>query len=195
MKRIPRKTKKIDISDLGSFEAIYKNLALPVTKFIIKRMSGNTDAAEEVFSRTITAVLEGWNKFENKSTYYTWICRIALNKMADYYREQVNRSSRFVAPFLEDIANIESQELTPDEKLALQELCISVRSCLELLPEEKRKLLYLRYWKDLSVKQIANLLGTSERAAEGKIYRAKKLLGEEINTRHPELGKVYQSRE
>ena len=150
MKKTTHKSKqKIDVSDLGSFETMYKNLALPLTKFIIKRMGGEVESAEEVFSRTITAALEGWNTFENKSTYYTWICRIALNKIADYYREQINRNSKFIAPLLDDIAHIDSGGLLPEEKMALQELKASIHSCLHLLPEGKRTLLYLRYWKVL----------------------------------------------
>jgi len=161
-------------------------------KFIVKRMGANTEATEEIFSRTITAAWEGWNTFEHKSTYFTWVCRIALNKIADYYREQINRRSVFIAPLLEDIAQFKSKEPTPEEKLALHELRASIRACIFILPEEKRELLYLRYWKRLTIKQIAKQFNISERAIEGRIYRARQNLGEIIASKHPELVKVYE---
>ena len=41
-----------------SFEAIYRLLALPVLKFIVKKMGGDQEAAEEIFGRTISAAWE-----------------------------------------------------------------------------------------------------------------------------------------
>ena len=173
------------------FELVYRNLASPLTGFIIKKTGGNKEAVDEVFSRTISAAWQGFHTFKHKSSYFTWICRIALNKIADYYRGQVNESSHFIAPFLEDVAFIEDPNIRPDEKLALDELRVSIRNCLNLLPKEKRNLLYLRYWEDLTIKQIAKQTGTSERAIEGKIYRAKNLLKKLFETNYPETSKVF----
>ena len=142
-------------------------------KFVVKKMGGDTNAAEEVFSETIIAAWKGFNTFQYKSKFFTWLCRIALNKTADYYRSQIHYRSRFIAPSLEDFANIKDKSITPEEKASLEELRNCVLECLNLLPEEKRKLLYLRFWKDMTIKGIANTFGISERAAEGKIYRAK----------------------
>lgn len=155
------------------FATLYKNFALPLTKFLIKKMGGDQHATEEVFSQTILAAWKGWHTFESRSTYFTWLCRIALNKMADYYRDQVNERSRRVYPTLKTWANVKDQHLTPEEKACLEELRKNVHECLDLLPPETRQLLYLRYWEEMTIASIADLLGISERAAEGKIYRAR----------------------
>lgn len=178
-----------------SFVTVYNKLALPLTKFIVKHVGGDQQVAEEVFSRTVVAAYEGFHTFKHKSSYFTWLCRIALNKIADYYREQVNQRSGIIVPFLEEIAFIQDDHLTPDEKLALHELKASVRECLDLLPIEKRQLLYLRYWRDLTIKQIAKQFGISERAVEGRIYRSKQLLKEKVLNEHPEIAKVYREKE
>ena len=73
----------------------------------------------------------------------------------------------------------------------LDELRSSVRSCIKLLPEDKKRLLFLRYWKELTIKQIAKQLGISERAVEGKLYRARKKINEIIFTYHPEILPEY----
>lgn len=160
-------------------------------KFIVKRMGGNQDAAEEVFSQTVEAALKGWYAFENKSSYFTWICRIALNKMADYYRHQINEKSVIIAPGFEILAKIGSTELSPEEKMALDELKSCILECLKLLPPEKRQLLYLRYWKELSHKEIAKIMGLTERAVEGQLYRAKQALKLVIEEKYPDLSLAY----
>ena len=173
------------------FELIYKKFALPLTKFIVKKVGGDQETVEEVVSRTWAAAWKGWNTFENKSSYFTWICRIALNKLADYYRGQVHEQSLFIAPLLEEIAKIETKEPSAEEKLALHELRASIRSCIKLLPEEKRQLLYLRYWRQLTIKEIAKALGVSERSIEGRLYRARESLKKVFNLQYPDLEKVY----
>jgi RNA polymerase sigma factor (sigma-70 family) len=155
------------------FEKVYKELALPLTKFVMKRMGANEKEVEEVVEETVIAAWRGWNTFEHKSSYFTWLCRIALNKIADYYHDQVNRNSRIVVPLIDALTEPEGNTLSPEEGLALKELRASVNSCLNLMSPEKRRLLQFRYWYDLSYSEIGKILGISERAVEGQIYRAK----------------------
>jgi RNA polymerase sigma factor (sigma-70 family) len=156
-----------------SFQKVYRQLALPLTKFVIKRIGGDETAVEEVLSATMVAAWKGWNTFQHKSSYFTWLCRIALNKIADYYRDQVNSKSGIVVPLIEGITKVDPNSLSIEEKLVLDELRHGVNECLNLLPPDKRQLLQYRYWEDLSLNQIAKLMGTSERAVEGRLYRAR----------------------
>lgn len=144
-----------------------------MTKFIARKIGAEQEAVEEVFSETVLAALNGWHTFKHKSSYFTWLCRIALNKIADYYRDQVHERSIIVVPTLKEFANLESKEISPEERLALSELRKSVNDCLNLLPPEKRRLLHLRYWREFATREIAKTLGVSVRAAEGKLYRAR----------------------
>ena len=171
----------------NGFESVYKHLALPLTKFIIKHVGGDPNAVDEVLSATMIAAWRGWGTFKHKSSYFTWLCRISLNKIADYYHDQVNNKSKLVVPLIDAIASIDTKNLSPEEEMALNELRKSVNDCLNLLPPDKRKLLQFRYWYDLSYSEISNLLGISERAVEGKIYRAKHDFAKvwSKNTNHP----------
>lgn len=156
-----------------TFSEEFEKLMVPLTKFIIKRVSGDSQAKEEVLSATMIAAWKGWNTFKHKSTYFTWLCRIALNKIADYYHDQVHEGSRIVVPLIDSLTDADPKSLSPEELLALGELRTSVNDCLNLLSPEKRKLLQFRYWYDLSYNEIAKILGISERAVEGQLYRAR----------------------
>lgn len=122
---------------------------------------------------TMVAAWRGLRTFRFKSSYFTWLCRIALNKIADYYRDQVHQGSRIVVPLIDAITQKDEESLSPEENLALKELRKSVNDCLNLLPYEKRRLLWFRYWKDMSYAEISRIMGISERAVEGKLYRVK----------------------
>lgn len=157
-----------------SFESVYKSISGPLKRFIAKRAGQDEQVVEEIFSATMTAAWTGFKTFEKKSSYFTWICRIALNKIADYYRHEIHSRSTFMAPLLEDL--VEPEAMSPLEQLALSELQTTVQRALGLLPESSRKILHLRYWEDASLTEIAKLLNISPKAAESKLYRARKAL-------------------
>jgi RNA polymerase sigma-70 factor (ECF subfamily) len=155
------------------FDEFYKKLALPLTKFVMKRIGADKGDVDEIVEETFVAAWRGWNSFEHKSSYFTWLCRIALNKTADYYHDQVNKRSGIIVPLIEAISKADKKSLSPEESLALKELRKSVNDCLNLLPTERRRLLWFRYWKDMSYDEISKIMGISKRAVEGQIYRAK----------------------
>lgn len=157
----------------AEFESLYKKWVSPLTRFVFKKIGSNPDVADDIIATTFEAAWKGYKSFKHKSSFFTWLCRIALNKIADYYHDQVHEGSRIVVPLIDAVTQIDKKNISPEEYLALKELRISVNNCLNLLPYKKRKLLWFRFWRDMSYAQIAKLMGTSERSVEGKIYRAK----------------------
>jgi RNA polymerase sigma factor (sigma-70 family) len=157
-----------------NFEELYPRLSDSVTRFIAKRSGATPEIVEEIASQTMVSAWKGWHTFKHKSSYLTWVCRIALNKLADYYRSQFNRQSTFIAPFIESL--IEPELPNFEEKIALDELKVSVSRWLTLLSPENRRLLQLKYWEEATNAQIAQVLGVSTKAVENKLYRARKSL-------------------
>ncbi len=155
------------------FESIYKSVSTPLFRFIAKRIGADQETANEIFQETIVAGWKGLKTFRHKSSYFTWLCRIALNKIADYYHDQINSRSGIIVPLIDELIQTDGKSLSPEEKMALEELKMSVNNCLNLLPYKKRRLLWFRYWKDMSYAEIAKFLGISERAVEGRLYRAR----------------------
>lgn len=156
------------------YERLYKQFLSPLTRFVFKKIGSDPYQADIIVSETFEAAWKGYKTFKHKSSFFTWLCRISLNKIADYYRDQINTRSRIVFPTLKKLSQIKSNDIAIDEKMALDELKQSVNNVLDLLPEDKRKLLQFRYYKDLSYKEISIIMQISPRAVEGKLYRAKK---------------------
>lgn len=156
------------------FNILYKKFLSPLTRFVFKKIGSDPENADIIVSETFEAAWKGYKTFKHKSSFFTWLCRISLNKIADYYRDQIHRRSHLVVPTLKQLSQIESKDIAVDERLALDEMRAKVNEVLNLLPENKRKLLQYRYYKDLSYKEISIVMKLSPRAVEGKIYRAKK---------------------
>lgn len=161
-----------------NFKYYYKKSVSPLTRFVFKKIGSDPEVADQIITETFSAAWKGYKTFRHKSSFFTWLCRIALNKIADYYKDQINNRSHFIVPTLKNLSKIEAiagsdPAMLPEERFVLNELRDKVNQVLNLLPENKRKLLQYRYWHDLSYKEISIILHISPRAVEGKIYRAK----------------------
>jgi RNA polymerase sigma-70 factor (ECF subfamily) len=168
-------------------EKLYLKFSRPVLKFALKRNGGDLDVAQEVVQETFIAALKSFHTFHHKSSYFTWLCKIALNKLADYYRHQVHYRSKFIVPTLNQLNSIVDPALTLEEKISLDELRSAVNSSLNLLPFEYRRLLHLKYYRQLSGKEIGILLNLSPRQLEGRLRRARLALAKVVSTLHPDL--------
>lgn len=158
---------------ISRFESLYNKSISPLTRFVFSKIGSDPYVADQIVTETFTAAWKGYKTFRHKSSFFTWLCRIALNKIADYYKDQINDRSHIIVPTLKRLSQIESNELPIEERLVLDELRNKVNGVLNLLPEEKRKLLWFKYYKELSYKEISIILKISPRAVEGKLYRAK----------------------
>ncbi len=154
-------------------------------KSLLKRSGGDWEAASEAVQEAYLAAIKSYHTFRHKSSYFTWLCRIGLNKLADYYRDQVNKQSKVVVPTIEAFNNIFDPNLSPEEQVALDELKSALGKCLDQLPQKYRRLLQLKYYEELSNSEICVRLHLPTRSLEGKLYRAKKALAKEYKKSSP----------
>jgi RNA polymerase sigma-70 factor (ECF subfamily) len=88
---------------------------------------------------------------------------------------------------LDQINNFLDPQASPEEKLVLDELRADVNKCLDLLPPEYRRLLHLKYYQQLSNRDISLRLHLSPRKVEGRLYRARHRLASVIAAASPHL--------
>lgn len=134
------------------------------------------EVSQEVLQETWVAALKSYKTFRHKSSYFTWLCKISLNKLADYYRLQVRHRSKVIVPSVAAFNRLVDPKLSLEEKRSLEELKEKVNASLNLLPREYRQLLQMKYYDELTNKQISVKLSLPQRSLEGKLYRAKKTL-------------------
>ena len=164
-----------------------KSLIDKILRFILKRNGGDMDVAREVVQNTFLSAIKSYHTFHHKSSYFTWLCKIALNKLADYYRHQVHYRSKIVIPALNQFNSLIDPGLSLEEKASLTQLREAVNSCLNLLPGQYRRLLHLKYYRQLSGKEICLILQLTPRQLEGRIRRARIALAKVVSSLHPEI--------
>jgi RNA polymerase sigma-70 factor, ECF subfamily len=154
------------------FEDLYERFAADLFSFLVYR-SGNRSLAEEVLGDTFEQVIRSRRRFDaRRGSAKSWIYAIALNKLRDQLRRQdVERRAleRSVAGAPRDAGGLEPID-DRDE----------VMRALALLSEDEREAVSLRFGGDLTVPELAKVIGESATTAEGRLYRGLRKLRQEL---------------
>ena len=156
-----------------AFAALYERLAGPVAGYL--RARGVPDV-EDATSEVFLAVLTGVARFEGDGDHFrAWVFTIAHRRAVDRWR----RASR--TPHIEPIEEAPAPVVASAEDDALDALGTSqVLALLDRLSPDQRDVLTLRFVADLSLEQVALVLGKREGAIKSLQHRALARLRQEI---------------
>lgn len=130
------------------------------------------DLFQDVFIKIITTLRQ--KKYTEYGKFSSWVMRIAHNLVIDYFRQSKNDNTvsndeiefdLFANSSLELEESIEAQMI---DKQTLEE----VKGLIGLLPQGQRDVVLMRFYQDLSFKEIADITGVSINTALGRMRYA-----------------------
>ncbi len=170
------KNVKEETGSREKFIEIYHQSFDYVYSFVFARTAGDAQTSEEIVQETFTAAYASMNRFNNNSSYRTWLCGIAKNKLMDYYR-RVASLQRKVMPGHIDISEVPS-EWNIEEVVFMGERKQYVIKALASINPIYRYALVMKYLDGYSTKEIAGILKRSPKAVDGILQRAKSSFAE-----------------
>ena len=163
--------------DMGAFTRLVESYQAPVYN-LCYRMLGNAaeaeDAAQETFLRAYTRL----HTYDPRRPFSTWLLSIASHYCIDCLRRR-----RVTWVPLEDLGDGQwtSGSLpAPEEALIQEEARDEVQRLIDRLPPPDRAVVVLRYWYDLSLREIAQVMGTTESAVKSRLFRARRALAQAV---------------
>ncbi len=150
---------------------------------VILKMCANADDAAELTQETFVKVIENIDKFEGRSSFYTWAFRIAVNLTLNYCQrsgrlglksldaeddEHYGQARRQLKEFLNDDSSPD-----PAAVAANKELCEIVLKALMKLDEAQRTVVVLRDIEGMSYAQIAKVLDIELGTVRSRLSRAR----------------------
>ncbi|MGH7857275.1 MAG: RNA polymerase sigma factor [Candidatus Binatia bacterium] len=160
-----RLVERLRRGDRAAAHSFYETHASKIRRFILQALGGGSDAdADDLLHETFLGLAEALPYFRGQSSLYTFACAIAHRKVASFFRSR-RRRERFAASLPEP----PPAEAPSDEHGDL-------RRALRKLKVEQREVLYLKYVESFSVREIASVVQTSERAVESLLARGRRKL-------------------
>lgn len=140
--------------------------------YIVKEEDLANDLFQETYLRIITKMQSG--RYADTGKFIWWMTRIAHNVIIDYYRSQ--KSNHIVeAPKDNDLSNLKGNSVMDsnrESELTNAQVLADVRRLMDALPESQREVVFMRYFQELSFKEIAEITGVSINTSLGRMRYA-----------------------
>lgn len=135
-----------------------------------KAKEDHEDLAADSIAAAFKNIKEG--KFDSqKATLETYVFRIAFNKIADFIEHEKKHN-----PINQDPEKAPEPYFTEDDPLEKEEERAHLRTVLKQLPTKYQEVLYLKYYEELPVREISDVIGLPPRRVSERIHYALKLL-------------------
>ncbi|MDR1203211.1 MAG: sigma-70 family RNA polymerase sigma factor [Tannerellaceae bacterium] len=149
----------------------YKSSIHSYIYFIVRNKDLTEDIFQETFVKVITTIKQG--RYTENGKFKAWITRIAHNLIIDYFRQE--RSENTVSN--DDVEvdlfnNIKLCDGTIEDMIVRNQVLSDVKKLIQHLPDSQREVLEMRYYQDLSFKEIADITGVSINTALGRMRYA-----------------------
>lgn len=157
-----------------AFDILLKRHQDKVFNYIFKIVK-NEDIANDIFQDTfvkaIITIKQG--RYTENGKFPAWISRIAHNLIIDYYRQE--KSENMQSCDVEDVDILNKKELseeTIEDVIITDQIHSDVKHLVKILPDLQREVLLMRYYKNMSFKEIAEATGVSINTALGRMRYA-----------------------
>ncbi len=172
-----------DLDGFGELHRRYFSRVVGVVEGILSDRSGAEDTAQIAY----LAALKALPRLADRDRFYPWLRRIAVNRAIEEKR-RLDRKKRLHSSWVDagqadgETGSAPSAAL---DSLVRRERAELVREALEELPEGMRSAVVLRYFDELPMSRIAEVLGCEEVTARTQVFRGLRKLGrilEEMTT-------------
>ena len=160
--------------DCKAFDVLIERYKNRVYTYIFHQVRDeyiSDDIFQETFVKAIITIKQG--RYVENGKFLAWITRIAHNLIIDYFRQEKSENLQSCDDQEVNILNRrELSEDTIEDDMVLSQIHADVRNLVQALPESQREVLMMRYYKNMSFKEIADSTNVSVNTALGRMRYA-----------------------
>lgn len=178
--------RKAQSGDFEAFNTLIEAYNDKIYNLAVK-LSGNRHDAEDILQETFLKAVDNIDKFRGESSFGTWLYAIAVNAVRAYYQNKKKAELKPIDDYLPQGhgGNNNQKEMfdwdDPHNLLETKELNFIIDEALAKMPHKYSMPFILRYYEDMSVKDVARALHLSVAAAKSRILRARLALRERLS--------------
>ena len=141
----------------------------------IRMMVKDNDVADDIFQETfikaVRVIDEG--RYTDNGKFLSWVLRIAHNQVIDHFRaRKQSRQVNEADAGYDVLGSLRIAEPTVEDRIVSEQIGQDIRRLVAHLPEEQRQVVEMRYYSNLSFKEIAEQTGVGINTALGRMRYA-----------------------
>ena len=172
--------------DEAAYAVLIERHQGPIHGFIFRSV-GDVETARDLTQEVFVKAWFALGRVRERARFSTWLFQIAANLCRDHAKSKATRNARMTNPMgrEKDDGSIEERDfphpgLPPDKQALMNETMEALHRAIAALPVELREAFILGAIDQLPHKEISSILGISPKAVEVRIYRARKILTEQL---------------
>jgi RNA polymerase sigma-70 factor (ECF subfamily) len=154
--------------DEAALRELLRRYERPLSSFIYRHTAGRD--VQDIFQETWLRVVRQAARFDAAARFSTWLFQIAINLCRDWHRRQ------------RDTEALDEQFASERDEAADTERRLDTLRLLARLPEDQREVLILRFFHDLSEKEVAELVGCPLGTVKSRMHHALAKLGQLVKS-------------
>ncbi|MDD6797141.1 MAG: RNA polymerase sigma factor [Bacteroides sp.] len=151
------------------YEQVVRKYADMVTRICVMRC-GNVEDAKDCFQNVFIKLYTADKDFETEEYLKAWLIQVAIHQCTDFHRQAWNRK----VALEDDISKFEELGVVTDGSTQGSELFLLVKQ----LPEKYSNVIYLYYYEEYSISEIAKMLDSNENTIKSILKRGRDKLKE-----------------
>ena len=141
----------------------------------IRMMVKNNEIADDIYQETFIKVVKFINegRYKDNGKFLSWVLRIAHNQVIDHFRQMKQQNNISEADAGYDILNAKKfADPSVEDKIVNEQIESDLRKLIEQLSEEQKEVVMMRYFDEMSFKEIAEQTNVSINTALGRMRYA-----------------------
>lgn len=141
----------------------------------IRMMVKNNEIADDIYQETFIKVVKFINegRYKDNGKFLSWVLRIAHNQVIDHFRQMKQQNNISEADAGYDILNAKKfADPSVEDKIVNEQIESDLRKLIEQLSKEQKEVVMMRYFDEMSFKEIAEQTNVSINTALGRMRYA-----------------------
>ncbi|WP_372806349.1 RNA polymerase sigma factor [Pontiella sp.] len=149
-------------------------------------MTSNREDAEDLTQDVFVKAFEALPRFRGKSSFYTWLYRIAVNKTINYRKKRNRNRALSLDAFdqeikTDDVYHDLTTKGSPLRSISLSELQIKLNEALQNLSDKHRTVVVLHDMQGIPHEEIAQMVGASVGTVRSRLFYARRQMQSELS--------------
>lgn len=141
----------------------------------------NTEDAEEIAQDVFVKVNANLENFGGQSSIKTWIYKITINQCLDFIKSKQRKKRSFLSSMFSGNENLSIPDFNhPGIQLEQKEAYEALFQKINHLPHQQKTALILKHVEGMTQKEVAEIMGTTQKAVESLLQRAKSNLKKKL---------------
>jgi len=176
-RRLLERVRSGDVNAYGELVRKYENRIVAVLVGMVRNREDARDLAQKAFIRAYDRL----DRFQERSSFYTWLYRIAFNLAIDFKRSQARRpTDEYDDARAVDSVEHAAPDAGPEHNTRRARLRNSIQEAIEALPKDQRAVVVLREIEGLAYREIAEILEIPEGTVMSRLFYARKRLQQSL---------------